>query len=117
MAVGLPPLPPLAQLPPLPPVPSLPQLPPLGPAVGQPGATSHRRRHKKATRPRDDETDELAGELAGDDEDPAKATSGAVESERAPVSNPDPLQSPLAARFDSDSPPRRSAGTPPQERR
>jgi hypothetical protein len=109
MAVGLPALPQLPQLPPLPPVPSLPQLQPLGPAAGPPAATPHRRRSKKAARLRGDETDELAG----DDKDPTKATSGAAESERAPVSNPDPLQSPLAARLGSDNP----AGTPPQDGR
>jgi hypothetical protein len=107
MAAGLP------ALPPLPPLPQLPPLPPLGPAAGQPAATPHRRRSKKAARLRGDETDELAG----DDKDPTKATSGGAESERAPVSNPDPLHSPLAARLDSDNPPGPSAGTPPQERR
>jgi hypothetical protein len=109
IAAGLP----LPQLPPLPPVPPLPQLPPLGPATGQPAATPHRRRSKNAARLRGDKTDELAG----GDKDPTKATSGAAESERAPVSNPEPLQSPLAARLGSDNPPGPSAGTPPQDGR
>jgi hypothetical protein len=102
-----------AGLPPLPPLPQLPQLPPLGPAGGQAAATPHRRHSKKATRPRGDETDELTR----DDKDPTKAASGATESERAPVSTPDELHSPLTARLDSDNSPGPPAGTPLQERR
>jgi hypothetical protein len=103
MAAGLPPLPPLPQLPPV---------PPLGLAAGQPAATPGRRRSKKATRPRDDKTDELAG----DDKDPTTAASGAAESERAPVSNPDRPHAPLAARLDSDNSPGPPTGTPPQDK-
>jgi hypothetical protein len=103
MAAGLPPLPPLPQLPQLPP------LPPVGLAAGSP-ATTPGRRSKKAARPSHDES-------ADDDKDPTKATSGDAESERAPVSNPDPPPPPLAARLDSDNSPGPPAGTQPQDRR
>ena len=113
MAAGLPPVPPLPQLSPLPPVPSLPQLPPLVPVAGQPAATPHRRRSKKAARLRGDETDELAG----DDKDPTKATSGAAESERTPVALTPTRwirRSPLGWVRITAGP---SAGTPPQDGR
>jgi len=95
----------MAGLPPLPQVPPLPQMPPLGSVlspVGGPAATPGQRRSKKAARPRDDE-DEYEDE---DEKDPTNAAPGDAESERAPVdagpdSNPDPLQTPLAARLDS----------------
>jgi hypothetical protein len=105
-----------ASLPPLPPLPQLPPLPPVSPLAGQPAATPHRRRSKKA-RPRDDERASETDELAGDDKDPTKATSGAAESERAPVSNPDALHAPLAAKLVSDNSPGPPAGTPPQDGR
>jgi hypothetical protein len=113
-------------------VPPLPQLPlgsvlsPVGgvvtgamPAAGQSDATPGRHRAKKAARPRDDEraADGETDKLAGDDKDPTKAASGDAESQRAPVSNPDRLQTPLAATLDSDNPPGPPAGTPPQDRR
>jgi hypothetical protein len=109
MAAGLPPLPPLPQLPPFP---QLTSVGPLGPAAGQPSATPGRRRSKKAARARH-ETDALAG----NDRDPTEAASGAAESERAPVSNPDLLHAQPAARLDSDNSPGPPAGTPSQDRR
>jgi hypothetical protein len=110
-------------------LPPLPQVPPLGsvlspmgglvtgamPAAGQPAATPGRPRSKKAARPRDEESTDHEG--ISDDKDPAKAASGDAESERAPVSNPDPLQAPVAVRLDSDNSPGPPAGTPPQDRR
>jgi hypothetical protein len=115
-------------------LPPLPQVPPLGsvlipvgglvpgamPASGQPAATPGQRHAKKAL-PRDDEPTDDKGK-AEDEEDPTKAASGDGESERAPVqtgpdSNPDRLQTPLAARLGSDNPPGPPAGTPPQDRR
>ncbi len=108
-------------------VPPLPQLPlgsvptPVGglvtgamPATGQPAATPGRPRPKKAARLRDDErpADGETDEFADDDKDQTKAASGDAESERAPVSNPDGLQTRLAVTLDSDNP----AGTPPQDR-
>jgi EspA/EspE family len=110
-------------------LPPLPQVPPLGsvltpmgglvtgaiPATGQPAATPVRPHSKKAARPRDDErpADGETDEFADDDKDQTKAASGDAESERAPVSNPDLLQAPLAVTLDSDNP----AGTPRQDRR
>ena len=110
-------------------LPPLPQVPPLGsvltpvgglvtgamPATGQPAATPGRPRSKKAARPRDDErpADGETDEFADDDKDQTKAASGDAESERAPVSNPDLPQAPLAVTLDPDNP----AGTPPQDRR
>jgi hypothetical protein len=84
------------------------------PATGQPAATPGRPRSKKAARPRDDQrpADGETDEFADDDKDQTKAASGDAESERAPVSNPDPLQAPLVVTLDPDNP----AGTPPQDR-
>ena len=73
-------------------------------AAGQPAATADRPRSKRAARPSDDgqpkdgETDEFAKD---DDKDQTKAAPGDAESERAPVSNPDLLQAPHAARLGS----------------
>jgi hypothetical protein len=107
----------------------LPQVPPLGSALspvgglvtgamqatGQPATAPGRPRSKKAARPRDEESTDH--EDISDDKDPTKATSGDAESERAPVSNPDPLQAPVAVRLDSDNPSGPPAGTPPRDRR
>jgi hypothetical protein len=110
-------------------LPPLPQVPPLGsvltpvggvvtgamPATGLPAATPGRSRSKKAARPRDDErlADGDTDEFADDDKDQTKAASGHAESERAPASNPDRPQVPLAVTLGSNNP----AGTPPQDRR
>jgi hypothetical protein len=116
-----------AALPPLPQVPPLATaLPAVGglvsgavPVAGQPAATPGRHRSKKAGRPRDDQRPggDDTDRLADDDKDPTKAASGAAESERAPISNPDKLQAPLAVTLDSDNPPGPPAGTPPQDRK
>lgn len=104
-------------------LPPLPQVPPLGsvltpvggfvagamPSAPQSAATPGPHRSKKA-RPHDDERPE-------DNEDPTTAAPGDVESERAPVSNPDQLKPPLAVTLDSDKPPGPPAGTPPQDRK
>ena len=108
-------------------LPALPQVPPLGSvlspvgglvtgamqATGQPPATPGRTRSKKAGRPRDEKSTDH--EDISDDKDPTKAASGDAESERAPVSNADPPQAPVADRPDNSSGP--PAGTPPQDRR
>jgi hypothetical protein len=113
--------------------PSLPQVPPLGsplspvagfvtgaaPAAGQFAAAPAHRRAKKG-RPRVQEPTDH--DDTADDEDPTKTVSGVSESERAPVdagpdSNPDTLQTPLAARLDPENPPGPPAGTPQQDGR
>jgi hypothetical protein len=110
-------------------LPPLPQVPPLGSvlspvggliagamqATGQPSAAPGRPRSKKAARPRDEgSTDHLD---ISDNKDPTKAASSDGESERAPVSNPDQLQAPVAVRLDSDDPSGPPAGTSPRDRR
>ena len=123
MVAGLPPLP---HVPPPPQVPALGSVPsPVGglvtgamPAAAAPAVAPDRPRSKKAARRRDDErpADDETDELADHEKDPTKAAPGDAESERAPVSNPDPPQAPLAARLDSDNSPGPPAGTPPQDR-
>jgi EspA/EspE family len=113
--------------------PPLPQVPPLGsllspvagfvtgaaPAAGQLAAAPAQRRAKKG-RPRDEEPTDH--EDKADGKDPTKAASGDGESERAPVHaehdpNSERLQTPGAARLDTDDSPGPPAGTPPQDRR
>jgi hypothetical protein len=105
-------------------LPPLPQVPPLGsllsPVAGFVTAAAPAQRRGKKGRPRNEEPADH--EDKADDKVPTKAASGDGESERAPVhAERDPkserLQTPVAARLDTDNSPGPQAGTPLQDRR